>query len=193
MDNMYYFEVPYTCECEECGNKMSGIIKRGPLQIGSNVLTTGMQMGINSAEMRLSKRIIESNLENGTGNGFIASQYICPKCNARQSWKPVMKPKKPSHIGSYILSLIFFPLVGMGIWGICFFDAVIPFIILVTLGALVGFYLPYRSQKKHKVSEMEEYNKSYKEYEEFTEQMKNRKTHNKPEIDWNQAKHVPIE
>ena len=192
MENMYFFEVPYMCKCEECGNEISGIIKRGPLQVGSNILTTGMQVAMNSAEMKLSKRIIENALENETGNGFSASEYICPKCNARQSWKPMTKPKKPSHIGSYILSLIFFPLVGMGIWGIFFFDAIIPFILLVTIGAFIGFFLPYRSHKKHKAQELEEYNKLTKEYEEYIEQMKNRKTHNKPEIEWEKAKFVPI-
>ena len=193
MDNMYYFEVPYTCTCEKCGKSFGGIIKRGPLQIGSNVLSTGLQAGVNSAEMRLSKRLIEGDIENRTAKYFTAdNKATCPDCNARQSWLPINQPKKPSHVGSYIAALIFFPLIAMAIWGICFFDDVVPFIILNAIAVFLGIFLPYRSHKKHKEEEMKEYETSNKEYLDYVENIKGIEKRNKPEIDWNQAKHIPI-
>ena len=108
MNNMYYFEVPFTCKCEKCGKEMSGIIKRGPLQVGGNVLSTGLQTGVYNAEMKFSKKLIESDIENGTAKSFTASLYTCTSCGARQSWFPMAKPKKPSYISLYIAGLIFF-------------------------------------------------------------------------------------
>ena len=113
MDNMYYFEVPFETKCEKCGKTYSGIIKRGPLQIGSNVLSTGLQGTMNVAEMKLSKRLIEGDIENRTHKYFtVENSGKCPHCNSVQSWYPMAKPSKPSSIGLYIAALICFPLLA---------------------------------------------------------------------------------
>ena len=193
MNNMYYFEVPYSCTCESCGKKFKGIIKRGPLQIGGSVLTTGMNVAMNSAEMKLSKRLIENDLEDGTTTSFfVDNDAKCPYCKLRQSWYPMMKPKKGSYIGLYIFSIIGFGLLGMLIWGIFFFDDVIPFAILMALSVFLGIFLPYRSQKKNKNEEQKLYDKLMKEYNEYLNNMKKIKKQNKPEIEWKEAKHVPL-
>ena len=192
MGNMYFYEVPYTCECEVCGKKISGVIKRGPLQIGSGALPSDMQVGVNNSEMKLSKRLIERDLENNTAKSFTASNDICPHCKERQSWVPIMEPKKPSYISLYVAGIIFFPLIFLAIWAIFFFDKIIPFIILMIIGLFLGIYLPYRSQKKNKSKEMDTYNKLIKEYNDFMKSMEKRKKHNKPKIDWDLAKHTPI-
>ena len=192
MSNMYYFEVPYTCTCEVCGKKFDGIIKRGPLQIGSSVLSTGMQAGVNSTEMKFSKSLIESDINSGRKRYFTTDNNSkCLYCNSRQSWDPITPPVKPSYIGLYIAALIFFPLIAMAIWAIFFFDAIIPFVVLEGIAVFFAIYLPYRSQKKNLKGEMEQYEKLNKEYVACKEEIKNRKTHNKPEIDWSKAVHIP--
>lgn len=192
MNNMYYFEVPYTCNCEVCGKQFSGTIKRGPLQIGSNVLSTGMQAGMNSAEMKLSKRLIEGDIANGTSKYFTASLYNCPSCTARQSWIPMVKPKKPSYISLYIAGVVGFSLLALLIWAIFFFDNPIIFAILMSLAIFFGIFLPYRSQKKNKTEERRGYEEDCEKYLKYVEDMKNRKVHNKPEINWSLARHTPV-
>ena len=193
MSNMYIFKVPYTCKCEKCEKEISGMIERGPLQIGSGVLSTGLQTGMYNSEMKFSKKLIESDLENGTTKYFKVSPEKCPSCGTRQTWYPMAKPKKPSYIGLYIAGLVFFPLIFAGIWAIFFFDKLIPFIILMTIGIFLGFFLPYRSQKKNKAKEMETYKKLLDEYEKYKESEKNAIIRHKPDINWDLARQVPIE
>ena len=192
MSNMCYFEVPYTCKCEKCGKEMSGTIRRGPLQVGGKVLSTGLQAGVNSAEMKFSKKLIESDIENGTAKSFTASLHTCTSCGARQSWVPMAKPKKPSYISLYIAGLIVFPLISLLIWAIGFFDKIVPFIILMAIGVFLGIFLPYYYQKKYKSKEMERYKELLFEYDKYKEDMKDRTTHNKPEINWSLARQIPI-
>ena len=80
----------------------------------------------------------------------------------------------------------------MLIWGIFFFDDVIPFAILMALSVFLGIFLPYRSQKKNKNEEQKLYDKLMKEYNEYLNNMKKIKKQNKPEIEWKEAKHVPL-
>ena len=192
MNNMYWFEVPYTCNCEACGARMSGVIRRGPLEVGGAVLSTGMQAGMKIAEMKLAKSIIERNLENREGLGFIADT-ACPECGILQSWKPVQKPGKSSYVGLYIFSLIGLSLLAMLVWAIFFFDAVVPFIICMTLGVGLGIFLPLRSQLKNREKDKQEYEKAMKEYEAYQAELVKIKTKNTPEVDWSQAKFVPVE
>ena len=190
---MYYFEVPYSCTCESCGKKFNGIIKRGPLQIGGNVLSTGMNVAMNSAEMKFSKRLIEREIEDGTSRSFIVDDDAkCPHCNSRQSWYFIAKPKKNSHIGLYIFGIIGFSLLGLLIWGIFFFDDVIPFAILMAISVFLGIFLPFRSQKKNKDKDQKLYDKLLKEYNEYIVHNQNIKKQNKPEIEWMEARHTPL-
>lgn len=193
MSNLYYFEVPYICKCEKCGKQMSGIIKRGPLQIGSNVLSTGLQVGVNNAEMKFSKKLIESDIANGTAKQFTASLHTCPGCGTRQSWIPMMEPKKPSYIGLYIAGVIAFTLLALLIWAIFFFDSTLVFAILTGGAVLLGIYLPFRYQKKSKAEEYRRFEEETKKYLEFVEDMKHRNVHNKPEINWSLARHTPVD
>ena len=193
MNNMYYYEVPFEVKCEKCGKKYHGIIKRGPLQIGGSVLSTGLQAGVNSAEMKLSKKLIEGDLENGTHKYFsVEKSAKCPHCDSMQSWYPLNPPSKPSHIGVYIITLITFPLLAMLIWAIFFFDDVIPFAILMSLAVILALFVSIRSSKKHKEEEKELFKKLTKEYENYLSDMEKIKDHNKPEINFKEAKHIPL-
>ena len=193
MDNMYFFEVPFTCICEDCKKDFGGIIKRGPLQIGSSILSTGLQEGMNSAEKKLSKTLIEGDLANGTRKYFtVENDGKCPHCNIRQSWYSMAEPKKSLGIGLYVLALIVFPLLGMLLWGIIFFDAILPFVIIMTLSVFLAIFLPYRFNKKHKKEELELYEQQKQDYQAYLEVMKNKTEHNKPQIDWDKARYVPV-
>ena len=191
MSNTYMFEVPFTCKCEACGAQMTGIIKRGPLIVGSNILSSGMQTGAEIAEMKLAKSIVEGNLENRTGNGFSADT-ACPECGVMQSWKPVHEPKKSSYVGMYILCLIVFPLLAMLVWAIAFFDAFIPFLISMIIGVGLGIFLPLRSQLKHREGDKIEYEKALKEYKAYQDGLSKIKAESTPELDWSQARFVPV-
>ena len=70
--------------------------------------------------------------------------------------------------------------------------AIVPFIILMAIGVFLGIFLPYYYQKKYKSKEMERYKELLIEYDKYKEDMKDRTTHNKPEINWSLARQIPI-
>lgn len=194
MGKHYYFEVDYKCTCEVCGNEIHGIMKRGPLEYGGGVLPTVMAVAIDAADMKLSQKLIESAVE-GTGNQpYIAEKAdTCPICGARQSWYPMAEPKKPGGIGGYIVAAVVGALIGMLVWGIAFFDAVIPFILCLAMGGGLGIFLVHLDRAKHGDEDAEMYDEMKKQYEEYIASLKTRTVKNKPEILWDTARRNPCD
>ncbi len=194
MGKHYFYEVDYRCSCEVCGKQFSGVIRRGPLEYTGGVIPTGIAAAIDSADMQLSKKLIQSKID-GTGNqGFEANNADhCPHCGARQSWYPMARPAKPGGIGSYLIAAPAGMVLGLFIWLLFFFDDVIPFVFLLLCGGLFGVFLVYRSYQKHGQEELEMYQKLKREYDTYQESLATRSTHYKPEVLWDTARRNPCD
>ena len=194
MGKHYYFEVDYKCTCEVCGSEFHGIMKRGPLEYNGGVLPAVMAVTMDAADMKLSKKLIESAVEGNGTQPYIAEKADkCPICGARQSWYPIAEPRKPGGIGGYIAAAIVGALLGMLVWGIAFFDAVIPFILCLAVGGGLGIFLVHRYRAKHGGEEAKMYNEMKKQYEDYTASLKTRTVKNKPEILWDSARRNPCD
>ena len=139
MGKYYMYEVDYRCVCEVCGKEFRGIIRRGPLEYNGGVIPTGMAGALDAADMKLSKKLIENAVDGSGNQPFLAEKADkCPFCGARQSWYPLREPRKPGGIGGYIAAAVFGALLGMVVWLILFFDAVLPFILCLGIGGGLG-------------------------------------------------------
>lgn len=191
MGKHYFYEVDYRCDCEVCGKSFAGVIKRGPLEYAGGIIPSGVGETIDEADMKLSKKLIQDRID-GTGNqGFMSD--LCPYCGARQSWSPMGKPSKPGGIGGYIAAGIAGMVLGLFIWLLFFFDDVLPFVILLGMGCLIGVFLVYNGRKKHGSDEMNTYLELKKEYDAYMESLASRKSKNKPEILWDTARRKPCD
>ena len=88
--------------------------------------------------------------------------------------------------------LIIFPLLAMLVWAIAFFDAFIPFLICMAIGVGLGIFLPLRSHLKHREGDKREYEKALKEYKAYQDGLSKIKAESAPELDWSQARFVPV-
>lgn len=194
MGKHYFYEVDYHCTCEVCGNQIQGVIKRGPLEYAGGVIPIGIGAALDAADMKLSKKLIESAVEGNGTQPYIAEKADkCPICGARQSWYPIAEPRKPGGIGGYIAAAIVGALLGMLVWGIAFFDAVIPFILCLAVGGGLGIFLVHCYRAKHGGEEAKMYNELKKQYEDYTASLKTRTVKNKPEILWDSARRNPCD
>lgn len=195
MAGYYYYEVDYTCKCEVCGNRFSGIMKRGPLEYPGGVIPTGMGASINAADMKLSKHLIEDAVDGSGNQPYLASNADkCPNCGARQSWyHPLSEPKDPAGAGGYVKGALIGGLIGLGI-GLIFvykFPAVTAVCAAVGMG--LGILIVNRSRAKHGEEAKKRYEIAKKEYDEYIESLEKRKSRNKPELQWETARRVPCD
>ena len=79
------------------------------------------------------------------------------------------------------------------IWLLFFFDDVIPFVILLAVGGLLGVFLVFQSRRKHGQEEMNTYLELKKEYDAFQESLASRTVRNKPEVLWETARRAPCD
>ena len=194
MGKHYYYEVDYKCTCEVCGKEFQGVLKRGPLEYAGGIIPTGMTEMVDAADMVLSKKLIQSAIDGSGNQPFMATNADkCPSCGARQSWYPLAEPKKPGGIVSYIIAAVVGALLGMAVWGIAFFDAVIPFILRLAIGGGLGIFLVNRYRQKHGGEDAKLYEELKKNYDEYVASLKTRTTENKPEIMWDTARRNPCD
>lgn len=194
MEKHYYYEVDYRCNCEACGKEFRGMIRRGPLEYAGGVIPTGIGAAIDAADMQLSRKLIQSRID-GTGNqAFEAVNAArCPNCGARQSWYPMARPVKPGGIGGYLAAGAAGMVIGLMIWLLFFFDDVIPFVVLLSVGCLMGVFLVFQLRKKHGQEEKNVYLERKKEYDAFQESLASRTVRNKPEVLWETARRAPCD
>lgn len=194
MAKHYFYEADYRCDCEVCGKKFSGVIRRGPLEYAGGVIPAGIGAAVDAADMKLSRELIQSRID-GTGNQPFTAVHAdhCPYCGARQSWYPMAEPKKPGGIGGYIFAGLAGMILGLIVWLLFFFDDVIPFVLLLAAGCLLGVALVRQSRKKNGSEEMNLYLEQKKEYDEFQKSLASRTVKNKPEILWETARRSPCD
>ena len=189
MARHYYYQVDYCCDCEVCGKRFSGVMQRGPLEYGSDILSTGLNQTVAAADMSLSRKLIQNAID-GTGNQpySVTNDAACPFCGARQSWYPVREPKKATGIGCLILMAIMGACLGLLIWVIFLFDYDLAGIICLLLGIAAAVIPMARYNKRHKGEEAELYARQKKEYDEFTASLARRALCRKPDIFWHTAR-----
>ena len=194
MGKHYYYEAEYRCDCEVCGKQFRGVIRRGPLEYAGGVIPTGIGAAVDAADMKLSKQLIQSRID-GIGNQPFEAVNAdkCPHCGARQSWYPMARPVKPGGIGGYLLAAFAGMVLGLIIWLLFFFDAVVPFVLLLAAGGLLGVFLVYQSRRKNGQEEMNTYLNLKKEYDAFQESLASRTARNKPEVLWETARRTPCD
>ena len=194
MGKHYYYEADYRCDCEACGKQFRGVIRRGPLEYAGGVIPAGIGAAVDAADMQLSRKLIQSKID-GTGNQPFEAVNAdhCPHCGARQSWYPMGRPVKPGGIGGYLAAGTAGMVLGLIIWLLFFFDDVIPFVILLAAGGLLGVFLVFQSRRKHGQEEMNTYLELKKEYDAFQESLASRTVRNKPEVLWETARRAPCD
>ena len=194
MAKHYFYEVDYRCDCEACGKQFSGVIRRGPLEYAGGVIPAGIGAAVDAADMQLSRKLIQSRID-GTGNQPFEAVNAdhCPYCGERQSWYPMAEPKKPGGIGGYIFAGFAGMILGLIIWLLFFFDDVIPFIVLLAAGCVLGVLLVRQWRKKHGQEEKQAYLEEKQEYDAFRQRLANRSAKNKPEVLWDTARHAPCD
>lgn len=195
MSSYYFYEVDYTCTCEVCGNKFSGIMRRGPLEYPGGVIPTGMGSSINAADMKLSKNLIESAVEGSGNQPYTASNADkCPDCGARQSWyRPLKEPEKPGGASGYVKAVIIGGLIGLGIGLMFVYKFPVVTAVCAAVGIALGILIVNRSRAKHGEEKMKQYEIAKKEYDDYIESLKKRESRNKPEIQWETARRVPCD
>lgn len=198
MAEYYFYEVDYRCICEVCGQEITGVLRRGPLEANGGILSAGLASAADAADMLLSKKLIGDALESGGVMPCTAENAdACPHCGARQSWRPLREPKRPGGIGGYIGGmlggLLLFLLLALIFANRLFLDSAAFGIGVMVLGAGVGFWLVWLYRRKHLGKETETYLEQKKEYDEAVQSFAGRAVKNRPEILWDTARRVPLE
>lgn len=194
MGKRYFYEVDYHCTCEVCGVRFTGVMRRGPLEYGSSILPSQMAAAVTAADMVLSRKLIQSSVDGTGSQSYIAANAEhCPHCGARQSWYPVVEPKKSHGFGLVLFMGFLGAMLGILLWAIFLIDvdAAGPWFMGagIALGVVPSAMLAWKDRTPNKGS----YQEQKKAYEEFSESMKTRTVREKPVIDWTTARRNPID
>lgn len=194
MANCYFYEVDYTCQCEVCGNRFSGIMKRGPLEYPGGVIPTGMGTAINAADMKLSRHLIESAVDGTGSQPYTASNADkCPNCGARQSWYPLKEPGSPAGTSAYIGAAIIGALIGFVVGLMFIYKFPVITAVCAAAGLALGVLIVNRSRAKNGEEQKKQYETAKKEYDDFKASLAKRASLNKPEIQWDTARRIPCD
>ncbi len=195
MGKHYFYAVDYHCSCEACGQPVTGVIRRGPLEYSAGgVIPTGIGAALDAADMVLSRKLIQSAVEGSGNQPYIATNADkCPHCGARQSWYPLSEPKKPGGAAGYIAAVIGGMAVGLIVWLIFFFDAFLPFLLMLGLGGGLGAFLVHRSRSRNGEKDRAAYLQAKQEYDAYMKSLAERSARNKPEILWDTARREPCD
>ncbi|MBR2547441.1 MAG: hypothetical protein IKF07_04540 [Eubacterium sp.] len=204
-----YVLMNYHTTCEECGERIDGVIARHVMDNNSSLLGNTLNNIADSVDAMNAKKGLENlvserdwkklNFSNG------GSHHCCPYCGAHQSWENMLEPVKPKEIsGGHVTSIIAFA-VGCGIVGMLLGLFIMVFTnsavwmavsaaVCAVIGGLVGKWANGLTDKEDKESyprRLEEYEQYVKEYNEFKESLKTRETRNEPEVDVSSARVSP--
>ena len=83
--------------------------------------------------------------------------------------------------------------VGLIVWLIFFFDAFLPFLLMLGVGGALGAFLVYRSRSRNGGKDRAAYLEAKQEYDAYRKSLADRSARNRPEILWDTARREPCD